>query len=127
MGAWGLILDVPAKDFHERLNAHAAVRRSVVERLAQTGFRGLHPFVVGQDGMAVSSQFLCIGEYLLSAPLDQDETFHNGRELVNTLARRHLSELLEWISKLSDMPPFVRQVFEQHSRRLDLPGVVRAA
>ena len=127
MGTWGLILDVPQKDHQTRLNADVAARRSEVERLAQTGFRGLHPFAIRQDSMVLSSQFLYIGEYLLTAPLDQDETFHNARELVNTLARRHLPELLEWISRLQGMPTFVRQVFERHSRRLDLPGVVRAA
>jgi hypothetical protein len=127
MQPWGLESELNPADLHTRLSVHEKSRRERARNWVDQQFRGVAAFVVVEGRHRVSADFLCLGEYLLSPPLDRDEEFHESRDRLNAIARKGLPTLLDRILGLEAIPPFIKQVFEQHSRRLELPGVVRSA
>ena len=118
MSSWGLIVD-DVVTFKARTNVDEGRRRSELAHWNERRFSGLMPIRQTNGAMVVSSDFLCIGLYLCRPPLDTDEAFEEHRRMINALAKRHLPTLLDSIRTMRDVPPFLRQVFDRHSRRLE--------
>ena len=117
MGDWGLLIDAPAGEFAERRAFDEASRTQALGAV-RAGRRIPHPIVQNAGVLMLSVDFLCVGEYLFTPPLDSAPSFHDLRDEWDRAAQRELPVLLDMIGTLPKLPPSIADVFRRHSRRL---------
>lgn len=119
MASWGISLDMADSEYYARLRCGEAKRRAELERWDAPMCARIEPVRVLNGKPTVSVDFLCIGSYLYSASIDGEAAFDERRRIINARAKHYLPLLLDAIRCMPDVPPFIAQVFNHHSRRLE--------
>ena len=76
------------------------------------------PIVKQAQLWAVSGEFLIIGSWLFSSPLEQDAAFADERKKFNYAASHSLQDLLSLAVNLPNVEPPIRQLLQDFSKRL---------
>ena len=130
MDSWGIPVDMNLGQLAERRDLTAAQKTEAAQQWKQRGSGIPQPIVKQGRSWAVSGEFLIIGFWLFSSPLEQDPAFADERKKFNHAAAHSLQDLLSLAVNLPNLQPPIRELLEVFSKRLysfSLPSDWKAA
>lgn len=111
---WGLASDVELKAFSGHLNVPPEQKKERLIEWKNNDGEVPRP-LINED--SVSSEFIYLGQYLFSAPNDQDPLFHDARNVFNQAAYDAMPELLDLITGLPALPNSIKELLQNYSKR----------
>ncbi len=118
MAEWGLRTDPPPDVFWNRYHTTPDQRADQIDSWRQSG--GVVPAAVlrPEGGAVLSGDFLCLGHFLFSPPLELDQRFNADRQSFDVAAHGGFPALVAMIINLPEFPGSIREQLVRHSERL---------
>lgn len=118
MSEWGLRTDPPPDVFWNRYYTTPDERANQVDAWRQSG--GVVPAAIlkREHGAILNGEFLCLGHFLFSPPLELDRKFNADRQSFDLAAHEGFASLVAMIINLPEFPSSIRNQLVRHSERL---------
>ena len=129
MQYWGLDTDIGLDSLYSQRNLTPGRKKELAQEWKLTGSNVPQPIINQGPTSVVNGEFLYIGDWLFSSPLEQDSNFDDERATFNQVAADNLQNLLSLARNLPNLSPSIRALLQVFSERLytfSLPAEAKA-
>lgn len=117
MRVWGLKVDTTPAEMRIFMHYDYEKKEETIRAWKAAGSAVPEPILAQQANTVVSGEFLYLGHFLFSPPLNNESTYEIERSMFNSAAKKRLPSLLETILTLESIPESLARLLAWHADR----------